>query len=78
MTTFQVRKLYEARPFQAFRLRMADGRSIRVAHPEWMAFSPSGRSVIVHKRNDDYDVVDLRLVTSLDVGRNGRRKVRKK
>jgi len=74
MTIAQVRKLYEAWPFKPFRLKMAAGHSVVVPHPEWMSFSPSGRTIIVHHRDDDYDVIDLLLVTALKVESNGKTK----
>ena len=77
MTTVQVRKLYEARPFKPFVMRLADGRSVRVPHPEWMSFAPSGRTVIVHQRDDSYEVIDLLLVTGLQVPANGRTAARR-
>lgn len=78
MTTVQLRKLYESRPFQPFRLRMADGRSLYVGHPEWMAFSPSGRTVVIHERDDSFQIIDLLLVTSIEVKANGKKHVRKR
>ncbi|MCY3020239.1 MAG: hypothetical protein NTW87_14570 [Planctomycetota bacterium] len=77
MTVEQVRKLYAARPFTPFVMRLADGKSVRVPHPEWMSFSPRGRTVIVHQHDDSYEVVDLLLVTSVRVPANGKTAARK-
>lgn len=77
MTTVEVRKLYEARPFKPFVLHLADGRRVRVTHPEWMAFSPSGRTVTVYRRDDSSDVIDLLLITRLHVPANNRTAARK-
>jgi hypothetical protein len=72
MTTAEVRKLYEARPFRRFIMQMADGSSLSVEHPEWMAFSPNGRTVIVYSRDGSFEIVDLLLVTNVKVPADGR------
>jgi hypothetical protein len=72
MTIQQVRKLHQAKPFQAFRIHLADGRSFEVSHPELLAILPPGRTIVVGTgQPEDYEVVDLLLVTSLEVS-NGR------
>ena len=79
MTTAQVRKLYEARPFRPFEVRMADGRAIRVDHPEFMSFSPSGRTIVVNYKDadeDNFEIIDLLLATALQFASNGTTKRR--
>ena len=66
MTVEQMREMYKARPFQSFRIHLADGRSLDVEHPEFMMFSRSGRTIVVSKINDTFEIVDLLLVTSLE------------
>ena len=76
----EIRKLVHARPFRPFVVHVADGGGLPVKHEDFVALSPSGREMIVyrHDRPDDYEVVDLRLVSRLEVtARNGRRKPRK-
>jgi len=75
MTVEKLRGLYQARPFQPFILHMADGRHIRVGHPEWMAISPTGRTIYVEQRDGSFSIVDLLLVTELEVRANGRKRV---
>jgi hypothetical protein len=67
MTIEQLKKAHSAQPFKPFDVRLADGRSIEVPHPEFMAMSPTGRTVIIVRPDDDYHVVDLLLVTDLVV-----------
>jgi len=68
MTINQVRKLHQARPFQAFRINFADSRSLNVTHPELFAISEGRRTIIVVTGDDNlYEVVYLLLVTSLEV-----------
>ena len=77
MTIEQVRRLYDARPFKPFVIHLADGRRIRVEHPEFMASAPSGRTIIVYQPDDSFNVIDLLLVTDLEVKSNGAVRKRK-
>jgi hypothetical protein len=49
----EIRKAYEARPFQPFELRTADGRTVPVKSPEFLAFSPKKRCVYVGLDNGE-------------------------
>jgi hypothetical protein len=69
MTIDQVRRLHQAQPFQPFRIHLADSRAIDVAHPELMAINEPGRTVVV-AHEGAFEIIDLLLVTSLEV-RNG-------
>jgi hypothetical protein len=70
MTIEKIRQLYDIEPFQPFVMHLADGREIAVTHREWLASAPSGRTVIVFKLDDSFNMVDLLLVTDLEV-KNG-------
>jgi hypothetical protein len=80
MTKREIRRSYEARPFRPFVLCMANGRQIRVAHPEFMATAPAARIVVVFQPDGSFDIVDLPLVTALTVPAKGaaRRKQKRK
>jgi hypothetical protein len=67
MKISELQKLYDAEPFQPFLIHMADGRKIPVKHREFMALSPSGRTAYVYQMNDDSNVIDVALVTSLEL-----------
>ncbi len=67
MTREQLRELLNAQPFRPFAIGLADGRQVRVENSEFAILSPSGRTVIVYQRDDSFQIVDLMLVTSLDV-----------
>lgn len=67
MTIQQLRHLHDGHPFIPFVMHLADGRHIPVLHPEFMMASPSGRTVIVYQPDDSFNIVDLLLVTDLDV-----------
>ena len=72
MTTIKVREMQNARPFQPFIIYIADGRAIKVSHPEAMAISPGGRTAVVLHKDATFDIIDLLLVTSLQVKPNGK------
>lgn len=46
---------------------MVDGRVFAVAHPDFVAQSPSGRTVIVIQPDESYSVLDLLLMSELEV-----------
>lgn len=71
MTIEQMRQAWSAEPFQKFTIHLADGRQISVRHREFLAMSPSGRTVIVYQPDDSWNVVDLLLATDLAFGGNG-------
>ena len=79
MTAERLNEMMAARPFRPFALRLADGELVRVDHPEFIARSPSGRTVVVFGSNDQMKILDLFLVTSLETvaaGKNGRKRRR--
>lgn len=78
MTTEGLRAYHLARPFRPFTLHLADGRSFRVEHPEFLAVTGGGRTIIVtFPRSERVEMIDLLMVTSISTGegkgRNRRR-----
>lgn len=67
MKTALLRELHEARPFVPFAISLADGRKVSVIHNEFMYFFPSGRAVMVTHPDDRFTLIDLLLVTAVDV-----------
>ncbi len=67
MTAEQLRAMREANPFRPFTIQLADGRTLDVPHRDFVSLSPSGRIFIVYQPNDAFNVVDLYLVTDLEV-----------
>jgi hypothetical protein len=76
MTIEQLRNLYNAQPFRPFVIHLADGREIPVHHREFIMAVPSGRTVVICQPDDTLNVIDLLLVTDLELkpAGNGRRK----
>lgn len=71
MTVEQLRRMHQARPFAAFDIHLADGRTLPVEHPEVLAISPPGRTIGVGLADGTVEIVDLLLVTSLKPHANG-------
>jgi hypothetical protein len=78
MTIEQLRRMHQARPFLPFRVHMADGRHLDVEHPEFLAHTPSGRTVMIARPDEAFEIVDPLLVTSLEpTDGNSRRRRRR-
>ncbi|MBW3596479.1 MAG: hypothetical protein KY475_04295 [Planctomycetes bacterium] len=79
MTTEQLRDMLSAQPFRPFRAHLADGREVDIQHPEFAAFG-GGRTFVVYTSDDHFEIIDLLLVTSLEIingsPRRGRRSKR--
>lgn len=67
MTIEQLRAMHRAEPFRPFLIHLADGRTVGVPHREFLSHSPSGRTIIVYHGDDSFTVIDLLLVTALEV-----------
>jgi len=76
MTTDRLRDMWKAEPFRPFVIHLADGRQVKVVHAEFMTRSPSGRTIIVYQLDESFNIIDLLLVTDLEISRNGRGKRR--
>ena len=66
MTIEQLRQMHQARPFSPFRVHMADGRHLDVSHPEFLAHTPTGCTIMIARPDESFEVLDLLLVTSLE------------
>jgi len=79
MTLTQLKKFHQARPFTPFRMHIADGRQLDVKHPEFITYTPGGRTLLIACDDESFEVIDLLLDTSLKprsgkTKTNGRRK----
>ena len=57
-------------------MHLADGRSVRVQHPEHMALSPTGGSAVVYGKDGGFAILDVLLITGIEVP-DGRAKPRR-
>lgn len=73
MTVERIRELLDHQPFQPFVMHLADGRDVPVHHRELIIAVPSGRTLIVFQPDDSMNIIDLLLVTDIEMklGRNG-------
>jgi hypothetical protein len=59
-----IREALHKQPFKPFTIRLADGRSLAVPHPDFVALSK--RRIVVVAEDDSWTVVEPPLVVSLD------------
>ena len=65
MTIEQLRLAREANPFRPFTVHLADGRSHRVPHRDWLSMSPGGRTIIVYVSEEGGSILDSLMITEL-------------
>jgi len=61
-----VREALHKQPFKPFKIRLADGRTLPVPHPDFVALT--SRRVIVAAKDSSWSVVEPLLIVSLDYG----------
>jgi hypothetical protein len=71
VTAQEFRSVFEAQPFRAFTVYLADGRAVAIPHQEYALLSPTGRTLIVYQDDGSFHVLDLMLATGVQV--NGTR-----
>ena len=64
MTIEQFQSYQLARPFRPYVIQLADGRSLRVDHPEFVAHRPNSRTVAVAVSDNVVESIDLLQVVS--------------
>ncbi len=64
-----IREALHREPFEPFAIRLADGRSLPVPHPDFVALGP--RRIVVVAEDDSWSVIEPLLIVSLD--QNGAR-----
>jgi hypothetical protein len=76
MTIEKLKELYDTQPFKPFVIHLADGREIPVRHRDFIMAAPSGRTIVVMQPDDSMNIIDLLLVTDVELKltRNGSRK----
>jgi hypothetical protein len=68
MIVDELRVLRDASPFCPFTIRVADGRSFRVHHRDYLLISPRGRTMHVYNEDGEaISILDILLVTELTV-----------
>jgi hypothetical protein len=68
----KIREALHTEAFRPFSIHLADGGRIRVPHQDFVALEPAGREYIVYQPDNSHQIVDVMLVTRLEVGaKNG-------
>lgn len=67
MTVKHLKSVLHAQPFQPFTIHMGDGRAFFLKHPDFIARSPSGGTVIVYNEDESHSILDMLLVTELEL-----------
>ncbi|HUD45904.1 MAG TPA: hypothetical protein VMR33_03685 [Candidatus Baltobacteraceae bacterium] len=65
MTIDAIKEAVHAEPFRHFRLRLAGGPVVNVAHPDYIAFGPKGRTIVVYRDDDTFKILDTLLITEI-------------
>lgn len=65
MTIQEIQRLREAKPFEPFRVFVADGFSYDVRHPGHIAQSASGRMIVIALPDDSFMTLDLLSVSGI-------------
>ena len=69
MTIQKLEEFHQKRPFQPFRIHVADGTSVLVRHSEFLMRTAGGRTIhVATGEGERAEVIDLLLVTKLTVG----------
>ncbi len=67
MNMNDMRQVAGARPFRPFTLHVADGRNVKVEHPEFLAYTPDGETIIVLQSGGGFKILDHELITEIEV-----------
>ena len=78
MTVEAIKAHLDTSPFVPFELITASGKSYTVKHPDFVTFSPTGRTCNVYGDDGEYfTTLDVLAVTELQQARRGARGHRK-
>ena len=66
MTSNIIRNLLTAVPYRPFTVHVADGKSVRVDHPECAAITQGGRMFFVNTKDEDWEWIDVFLITRVE------------
>ena len=80
MNIADIKDLYRATPFEPFELVLTNGTTVKIAHPEFISFSPDNRTLHVWEPAGGGKRVDVKLIIALNElpPSSGKRKNRKK
>jgi hypothetical protein len=65
----KLRQVSRARPFRPFTIHLADGRDLKVSHPELLIFTRDSRTGVLVTAADEIEIFDVPLVTGVSSSR---------
>jgi hypothetical protein len=68
MRTEQLRDMLRAQPFRPFTIYLPEGRAVQVVHHDFALLSPDGRTLVAYGPDSSFDVIDVMLIASIQVG----------
>jgi hypothetical protein len=72
MTAQDLRAALQTSPFRPFTVRMTDGRSFPIHHPDFLLVGPAGRTAFAFTpAGDEFSILDVMLMTELEFARQG-------
>jgi len=78
MTTDVIRTRLGAVPFIPFHLITSSGKSYLVPHPDFLTFSPTGRTCLVYAENGEFaNTLDVLAITEIAPAKRASRGKRK-
>ena len=67
MTVGQLRAAQMATPFRPFQVHTINGRRFPVPHPDSLTMSSTGRTAAIHREGAGLSVLDLSLMTAIEI-----------
>jgi hypothetical protein len=62
----ELKRVKDQRPFRPYLIRTADGREIKVTHPDAISWGAEGGRILSYvSPADEWELIDIALVTSL-------------
>jgi hypothetical protein len=66
MTADAIKDALHTIPFVPFALKVVGGKKYAVPHPDFVAISPTGRTLVLYTEGDRSTVIDIALVSQLE------------
>ena len=63
----EIRQVKNQRPFLPFLVRTADGRELRVSHPDAIAWKESSPRIVICSSPGGWEIIDVGLIVSLAI-----------
>ena len=78
MTVAALRRLLNAQPFRPFDVKTTDGDTFRLNHPDFAMISPDETEVLCYDKDNNFRMVDMNHIVSLEPVREHPKKAGKR